>query len=305
MVEPQRCRRQSPVVEFVTDIARAEHAGGEADEGGEHDEDAVEIVNQQVRTGLRPLPEHRQRRKEGRERREHVELRGDPVPRQQRKDRRGESRNKQHREPARSVDSFAFSAEAVQRLMSTLSKRSRIRNRKMPMTMKAMRIEKATLISTTSGMPLAPVAASTRPFSSDMNPTTWLTALRRVTIISRPSSTTDSANARSSRASGSASCATRSITTIDRATRPCRRASSRRCRRPCQSRGECRAGDNPVQRDRNDDRFEDQRKRRGDVKMRRVLDIGLPGHREREHDGVQREHVEQRIEPVLIKLARS
>ena len=43
--------------------------------------------------------------------------------------------------------------------------------------------EKATLISTTSGMPLAPVAASTRPFSSDMKPITWLTALRRVTMI--------------------------------------------------------------------------------------------------------------------------
>ena len=55
------------------------------------------------------------------------------------------------------------------------------------MTMKAIRIEKATLISTTSGMPLAPVAASTRPFSSDMNPTTWLTAFRRVTITSSPS----------------------------------------------------------------------------------------------------------------------
>ena len=72
------------------------------------------------------------------------------------------------------------------------------------MTMKATSTEKATLISTTSGMPLAPVAARIRPFSSDMKPTTWLTALRRVTIISRPSSTTESANARSSRASGSA-----------------------------------------------------------------------------------------------------
>ena len=55
------------------------------------------------------------------------------------------------------------------------------------MTMKAISTEKATLISTTSGMPLAPVAASTRPFSSDMKPMTWLTALRRVTIINRPS----------------------------------------------------------------------------------------------------------------------
>ena len=61
------------------------------------------------------------------------------------------------------------------------------------MTMNAISTEKATLISTTSGMPLAPVAASTSPFSSDMKPTTWLTALRRVTIINKPSSTTDSA----------------------------------------------------------------------------------------------------------------
>ena len=87
------------------------------------------------------------------------------------------------------------------------------------MTMKAMRIEKAMLISTTSGMPLAPVAASTRPFASDMKPTIWLTALRRVTIIRRPSNTTESAKARSSRASGSASAVTRNITTIESATR--------------------------------------------------------------------------------------
>jgi hypothetical protein len=40
------------------------------------------------------------------------------------------------------------------------------------MTMKAIRIEKATLNSTTSGMPFAPVAASTNPFYSDMKPTT-------------------------------------------------------------------------------------------------------------------------------------
>ena len=71
----------------------------------------------------------------------------------------------------------------------------------MPITMKAMRMEKATLISTTSGIPLAPVAASTSPFSSDMKPTIWLTALRRVTMISRPSSTTESDSATSSRAS--------------------------------------------------------------------------------------------------------
>ena len=88
------------------------------------------------------------------------------------------------------------------------------------MTMNAISTEKATLISTTSGMPLAPVAANTRPFSSDMKPTTRPTALRRVTIIRRPSRTTESAKARSSRARRSASGVRRRITTSDRATRP-------------------------------------------------------------------------------------
>ena len=37
--------------------------------------------------------------------------------------------------------------------------------------------------------------------------------------------------------------------------------------------------DDPVQRDRDDDRLEDQRDRGGDVEMRRVLDEGLPGDR--------------------------
>ena len=83
------------------------------------------------------------------------------------------------------------------------------------MTMKAMSTEKPTLISTTSGMPRAPLAASTRPFSSDMNPMTWLTALRRVTIIRNPSSTTERAKARSSRTNGPSACVTGSMTTID------------------------------------------------------------------------------------------
>ncbi len=86
------------------------------------------------------------------------------------------------------------------------------------MTVKATSTEKATEISTTSGMPFAPAAARISPFSSDMKPTTMLTALRLTTIISMPSSTTDSAKARSSRASASASLTTRSMTTIDSAT---------------------------------------------------------------------------------------
>ncbi len=53
-----------------------------------------------------------------------------------------------------------------------------------------------------------------------MKPMIWLTALRRLTIIRSPSSTTDRAKARSSRDSGSAPAVACSITTIDKATRP-------------------------------------------------------------------------------------
>src|SRR6202043_1680227 len=179
----------------------------------------VEVVNQEIGSRLRPRGKQRYRRHQGGKRRQHVEAGRDPIYRQQCKERPGGHRDQQYGgkriEPHRRSPRKRSSA-----CRSTVSKRSRIRNRKMPITMKAMRIENATLISTTSGMPLAPVAARTRPFSSDMKPTTWLTALRRVTIINRPSNTTASAKAKSSRASGSASWVTRSMTTIDNATRP-------------------------------------------------------------------------------------
>ena len=67
-------------------------------------------------------------------------------------------------------------------------------------------------------MPRAPVAARLMPFSSDMNPTTWLTALRRVTIISKPINTTDNASAMSSRTTGSALAVSGNITSSDNAT---------------------------------------------------------------------------------------
>jgi hypothetical protein len=95
-----------------------------------------------------------------------------------------------------------------------------MRNRKIPITISATRIEKATLISTTSGMPLAPVAARISPFSIDMKPITWLTAFLREIIISRPSRITDRANDRSSRASVPACAVIGSITMIDSAIRP-------------------------------------------------------------------------------------
>src|SRR2546423_1925185 len=126
--------------------------------------------------------------KEDHEGRGGVERRRQAVAGEPREQRRRHDRNEEHRR--QHVEAHRCSPrKRSSALISTVSKRSRMRNRKMPMTMKAIRIEKATLISTTSGVPLAPVAASTRPFSSDMKPTTWLTALRRVTMTSMPSST--------------------------------------------------------------------------------------------------------------------
>ena len=51
MVETQVNRRQPLALELMRDVARAEDAGGESDEGIEHDEDDVQIVDQHVRPG--------------------------------------------------------------------------------------------------------------------------------------------------------------------------------------------------------------------------------------------------------------
>ena len=135
-----------------------------------------------------------------------------------------------------------------------------------------------------------------------MKPTTWLTALRRVTIISRPSSTTESANARSSRASGSA---------VRRG--PQHDHHRQRDEPHAEQHGRADADhgldravdaephDHAVQRHGDDDGLEHERDERRDVEMRRVLDVGLPGDRRREHDGVQREHVEQPEHAVLVE----
>ena len=59
--------------------------------------------------------------------------------------------------------------------------------------------------------------------------------------------------------------------------------------------------DDAMQCERNDHCLEDERDRRCDVKMRGILDVGLPGHGKREYQGMEREHVEQRIKPILVQ----
>ena len=121
-------------------------------------------------------------------------------------------------------------------------------------------------------------------------------------MTSSPSSTTESAKARSSRASGSASAVTRSIKTMESATSPI----------PASMVGPIPTADldvavdpelldDAMQRHRNDDGLEDEGDCRGHVKVRRVLDEGLPGDGKREDQGVQCKDVEQRIEPILVQ----
>src|SRR5438552_6105925 len=59
--------------------------------------------------------------------------------------------------------------------------------------------------------------------------------------------------------------------------------------------------DDPVQYDGDHDRLDDQRDRGSDVKMRRILDVRLPRHRHRDHEGVQGEEVEQAEHAVLVE----
>src|SRR5258707_3638538 len=121
---------------------------------------------------LMALNEQRNRGQEGQDSRNLIERSSQPVSRQGHEQRGRQRWNRENGgdwfEQSRHPRSPRNRSSACK---STVSKRSRMRNRKMPITMKAMRMEKAMLISTTSGMPLAPVAASTRPFSSDMKPT--------------------------------------------------------------------------------------------------------------------------------------
>ena len=59
--------------------------------------------------------------------------------------------------------------------------------------------------------------------------------------------------------------------------------------------------DDPMQRDRNDDRLEAERDGGGDVKMWRMLDEGLPGHRQCQYGRMERVDIEQRVEAILVQ----
>ena len=73
VVEAQDAGSEVSGLELVADIVRAEHAGGEADKGREHDEDVVEVIDQNVRTWLgTPEEEEGERGEKCEQRRRHV-----------------------------------------------------------------------------------------------------------------------------------------------------------------------------------------------------------------------------------------
>src|SRR5713226_9114031 len=67
VVEAQKSGREPPDIELMADITRAEYAGGETDERGQHDEHVVEIVHQEIWSRLRATEEQRDRGEEGQE----------------------------------------------------------------------------------------------------------------------------------------------------------------------------------------------------------------------------------------------
>ena len=88
VVEAQIARREPADLQLVADVGRAEDGRREADEGREHDEDDIEIVDEEIAAGQRPMHQQRERRDQGRQRDEEIQARGQPVPGQQRQQRR-------------------------------------------------------------------------------------------------------------------------------------------------------------------------------------------------------------------------
>ena len=117
-----------------------------------------------------------------------------------------------------------------------------------------------------------------------------------------PSNTTDSAKARSSRANGVGLCGHPQHQDHGKGDQP---HPGQHGRADTHGRLDVAMNskllDDAMQRHRNDDRLEDEGDCRRDVEMRCVLDKGLPGDGKREHQGMQRKDVEQRIKPVLVQ----
>jgi hypothetical protein len=82
VVEPQVRCGQPAGVQLVRNVGGTEHTGGEADECVEHDENDVEIVDQQILPRLRPVGDKkRQRGKQGQEAGDDIQACRHPIVR--------------------------------------------------------------------------------------------------------------------------------------------------------------------------------------------------------------------------------
>ena len=73
------------------------------------------------------------------------------------------------------------------------------------------------------------------------------------------------------------------------------------CIRDSQGAVDAQLPDDAAQRHRNHDGLEQQGDAGGHVQVMGFLDVGLPADRQRQHQGMQGEGVEQRIDPILIQ----
>ncbi len=126
--------------------------------------------------------------------------------------------------------------------------------------------------------------------------------MRRVTIVNRPSRTTERANAEIFLCQG---------------IRLLRDRQHHHDRQGNQSDPEKHGGPNPddrfdramnaeasnhaVQRDRDEDRLETERNGSGHEQVRCLLDMRLPGDGKAQDHGMQREHVQEAVKPILVQ----
>ena len=97
VIEAQVDTRQAAGLELVRDVARAEHAGGEAHEGIEDDEYDVDVVDDQEQARLRPHEEERHRADKREQGAQNVEPRGGAIVGQERQQHRAHCRDDQDR----------------------------------------------------------------------------------------------------------------------------------------------------------------------------------------------------------------
>ncbi len=111
VIEAHESRRQPADLDLVADVARAEHGCGEADESREHDENLVEVVDQQIRTGLRLNDKQGYSGRKTQKRRQHIEPGGQPIAGQ--RGQQGGRYGRDQQNAGERIESSPLSAEAI------------------------------------------------------------------------------------------------------------------------------------------------------------------------------------------------